>query len=350
MVEAMAPGTTETPQPTPAVGTDSSKEQAWGVAVVVQDHIVNPSTEAAQAVAETVQSKVESVTAPVPNPEAAPAEAAVPTPKEEVNAEAVLPVPVEETSTAPIVPVPVLPLTAAAEAPATNGQAAKPLDTEIVDGAATIETKSELSTHSPAVVPDVQPSTHTPIVNGSVPSAEPASATETGPLATTDVAHDAPSTHSPVVLTTRKYEPLTPAPLADAPTTVESKPPPITNGVNGSSAEKPTQIDLPAPTQPSVLAPGTPAINGKPAETPSATSSPPNSPRKDRKGAFPTFGRHHRQSSSASVSTSGGTPDEHGSVESPSRKGTMKKKRTSSFFGKVKHIFSDDSKKNKDSS
>lgn len=336
MVEALAPGTAETPEPTPAIGTDSRKEEILGTAAAAQEKVVEPVTEAVKATAEAVESKV----TPAAKPEVAPTEAAVETPKE-VTAEHVLPVALEAAPIAAVVPVPVLPLTVE---PAV---AEKAPETEVVPGAATSETKQEPSTHTPASAPTpaVEPSTHTPAANGSVPAASEAPAS---PSPVADGVHNGPSTHSPVVLPARKSDAATP--------------PPITNGVNGTSVEKAAEVLLPAPTPSEAPAsaptelpapPATPKkANGTPTETPSTTSSPANSPRKEKKGAFPTFGRHHRQSSSASISTNSSSPNtanELGVLESPSRKGTMKKKRTSSLFGKVKNIFSDESKKEKKS-
>ncbi|KAI0775426.1 hypothetical protein BC629DRAFT_705797 [Irpex lacteus] len=106
MVEALAPGTAETPEPTPAIGTDSRKEEILGTAAAAQEKVVEPVTEAVKATAEAVESKV----TPAAKPEVAPTEAAVETPKE-VTAEHVLPVAPEAAPIAPVVPVPVLPLT-----------------------------------------------------------------------------------------------------------------------------------------------------------------------------------------------------------------------------------------------
>ncbi|KAI0092567.1 hypothetical protein BDY19DRAFT_990279 [Irpex rosettiformis] len=327
MVEALAPGTTETPQPTPAIGTDSVKEEVLGRASAVQKQAVKPAVATAEVVAKTVQPKAELNTAPIAELEPTPAQAVVSTPKEEVNAEAVLPVSREEAPAAPVVPVPVLPL---AEERSTIGDAEKGPETKIVPGAAT----SESSTHTPAdaVTPAIQPSTHTPAANGTVLPAAEAPAI----LPVSNGVHDGPSTHSPVVLPTRKSDVV---------------PPVVTNGVNAADTEKTAEVPLPAPTPPEAPpVPTTPKLNGTSAEPPSTTSSPASSPRKEKKGSFPTFGRHHRQSSTASVSTnssSPNTPNELGVLDSPSRKGTMKKKRTSSIFGKVKHLFTDEAKKEK---
>ncbi|KAI0347027.1 hypothetical protein BDW22DRAFT_1417043 [Trametopsis cervina] len=331
MVEALAPGTTETPQPTPAIGHDAIKEQVLDTVAEVKEKVLEPTSEPT------------------------PAEEPVPTPKEEVNVEAVLPVAPEEAEAAPVVPVPVLPLAEETNPSTANGHAGKPLDTTIVEGSTTSETQAqaEPSTHTPVVPapepetpPAFEPSTHTPAPNGSAspartetPKVVPESAS---PTAVNDTL-DQPSTHTPVVL------PPQPEPAASAPEVkeAESVPVSVTNGVNGNHTEKPAEIALPPATPSEVPLPPTPAANGKPSETPSATSSPPNSPRKERRSAFPTFGRHHRQSSSTSVSTSVTTPDEHGAVDPVSRKGSIQKRRTSSIFGKIKHVFSDEHKKEK---
>ena len=102
MVEAIAPGTTETPEPTPAIATDESKE------VVLEQPVTQD---------------------PVPEPEAqvVPEE---PMLHDEIVAEAVLPQPAEQIEAAPTVPVPVLPLTTEKDTQ---------LDTAVVEGAATSE-------------------------------------------------------------------------------------------------------------------------------------------------------------------------------------------------------------------
>lgn len=375
MVEAIAPGTTEAAQPTPAVTSDSIRDPIEDAATQVKENVVEPATETAAQVkenivesvtetatqvkdsvveptteaathieesviepageavksaAEDTQSKVLEAVAPAPEPVHTPTQEDIPTPKEEITAEAVLPVAVEEAETAPIVPVPVLPLTAAADASATDGKVEKPLETNIVEGSATGETVVDPVEHVAPVsetadAPNgssVQPSTHTPVVNGSASTA-PEEHAKDAPATNGVAATEAPSTTVPV------------------------------NGVNGNGThEKPVDIPLPLPTPSEVPLPPTPAVNGRPSvnghpsETPSGASSPASSPRKEKR--FPTFGRHHRQSSSGSVATSSGTPDEHGVLESPSRKGTHKKKRTSSIFGKIKHLFGDEHKKEKE--
>lgn len=218
-----------------------------------------------------------------PETNAPPESVAVPVREEikapEVSVESVLPTAPETTLVAPDVPITVLPL--AAETPDSNGVVEKTLETTVVEGAATTNNSEGDAVSSNA---QAEASTHEPVANG-VEGAVSRNAALNG-------------------------------------------------GANQHSEEKPQDIPLPAPTPSEIVPPTTPTTNGKHNGGESTTSTPSASPRKEKRG-FPTFGRHHRHSSNASFT------DEQGQ-ESPSRNGSVKKKRTSSFFGKIKNVFNDD--------
>lgn len=298
MVAAIAPGTTEAPEPTPATATD-----------VEATEFVEPETQ-------------DSV--PEPVAQVAPEE---PTPHDEIAAEAVLPQPAEQIEAAPTVPVPVLPLTTEKDTQ---------LDTTIVEGSATKEPEAavEPSTHTPvdpsATNGHAEKVPETTVVDGSVTS-EPTAASE-------------PSTHTPVPTTPETItsngtlvEPSTHTPAAPVDKVAEPA------AVNGQEV-KPETVALPPPTPAEVPLPATPAANGNgkatPQEPSSNTTSPGTSPRKEHKRTFPSFSKHRRSSSIASTSTHGA--DEHGVANG---NGTAanghRKKRTSSIFGKIREIFSD---------
>lgn len=336
MVEAIAPAMVETPSPASEPAKDTVDEAAIEAKQTeltepeVKESVVEPPAAVVDNTVENTQAKEPEAVEPAPEP--AHIQEEVPTPKEESTAEAVVsvveeetpvapvvveevqvaPVFEEEVPVAPIVPVPVLPLTALADTSATNGHVEKPLDTNVVQGSATDETKVEPSAAAsePVSVPNgnhVEPSTHTPavVMNGK----------DTNTPA--EHASDAHATNGAIV--------------ADVPSIA----------MNGNGKHKPADIPLPLPTPTEIPLPQSPPINGKPAESLSAAPSPPSSPRKEKRH-FPSFGRHHRQSSSVSVATSsGGAPDEHGSLESPSRKGTQKR-RKSGIIHKIKELFHDD--------
>ncbi|KAI0723443.1 hypothetical protein C8Q76DRAFT_395496 [Earliella scabrosa] len=134
MVEALAPGTAETPAPTPATETPTTLPEP------------EPT--------------------PTPTPAPAPSE---PEPATEVTSTAVLPS--EPVPVAPVVPVPVLPLstepaTDAVTAPVADVSETKPLETTIVEGSATAET-AVAGTAPATVALEDKPSTHIPApVNG----------------------------------------------------------------------------------------------------------------------------------------------------------------------------------------
>lgn len=322
MVEAIAPGTTETPQPTPAIATDESKDVALAA--------VDEKEPTAEVVESATSEAAEDVPAPAPAPEE-------PTPHEELTAEAVLPQPAEQTEAAPAVPVPVLPLAAEDKS--------EQLETTIVEGSATGQPEAavEPSTHTPVDVPTANghaEKVETTIVEG---------ATTNGPTSAVE-----PSTHTPAPPTEETVtsngtngtlvEPSTHTPAAPA----EKTEPATTNGTTNGIEAKPETIPLPPPTPAEVPLPATPSINGNgkasPPQPSSVASSPQASPRKEHKRAFPTFGKHRRTSSSiASVNTQG--TDEHGSIKGGSPASTHRKKRTSSIFGKIREIFSDSPKK-----
>ena len=323
MVEAIAPGTTQTPAETPSAETQLEEPEAIPLAeeVIVEEKVIETAPSHETIVEQEVV--------------------------EEAKTEAILPVPAEDISTAPVIPVPVLPLNTVEEA--------KRLETGLVEGSATIqpETAVEPSTHTPVEVSKLnghaekaletkvaeasttvdpnamQPSTHTP-----VPLIEKASTTNGTVLE--------PSTHTPAPEPAAEEVPATngvAAELATSAAAVEATP------VTEEPAEvKPEAIALPLPTPAEVPLPSSPGVNGNGKMTPppssSVASSPQTSPRKEKKHSFPSFGKHSRRSSSMSVSTRG-TVDEHGTLETPSRNGTTTRKKRNSIFAKIKDIFTD---------
>ncbi|PSS36877.1 hypothetical protein PHLCEN_2v1305 [Hermanssonia centrifuga] len=324
IVESIAPGTTQTPAESPTSSTDSSKEPAY-------IPVDSPKTTLTTAVSDSVDGTVEAAKEELsqasqpteqPVPETEPD--LVPTPKEEINVEAPLSVEVEDVPKAPEVPVPILPLTAVRDASPTSDLPAQPVST-VVEGTVTAEPSQSL---------DVEPSTHDPAGESKVGGSFEGTKLVPEPIVPTAAATEA------------ETSPLT-SPVSDENTVATPTSATLTAPTNGKDAtSSPAAIPLPPPTPAEVPLPPTPATNGKPA-TPSTST--PTTPRKEKKHAFPTFGRHHRQSSS-SASLSTAATDEHGSAnDSPSRKGSRKeKKRTSSFFGKIKEIFSDDHHHNKE--
>lgn len=315
MVEVIAPGTIETPQPTPAIATDESKDAA-------------PATADEKELPADV---VESATSDVAEAASAPA-SEEPTPHEELTAEAVLPQPAEQTEAAPAVPVPVLPLAAEDKD--------EQLETTIVEGSATSQPESavEPSTHTPA---------DAPVVNGHAGKVETtivegATTNRTTPAVEPSTHTPAPPTEETVTSNGTLFEPSTHTPAAPA-----EKAEPTTNGTLNGTETKPETVPLPLPTPAEVPLPATPNGNGNgkvsPSQPSSTATTPQASPRKEHKRAFPTFGKHRRTSSSmASVDTQG--TDEHGSINGGSPVGTHRKKRTS-IFGKIREIFSDAPKK-----
>lgn len=323
MVEAIAPGTTDEPlspvQPEVASHATESTEE-----------VVEPE----KAVNGTSDTPKEEESAPVSEP--------APVYEKEITAEAVLPKAVEEIPPAPVVPVPVLPLVSTDEAPTAASDVQEPLEA-VVEGSAVAE---HVDPPAPATAATTEPSTHTPVVLaetatpavGEAPDAAATAAPPAEPAAE-------PSTHTPAPPAETKANgtetPEAPAALAAAAEPEAEKA--MTNG-----AEAP--VSAPAPAEPAKApangtngahesAPTTaspPSTNGK-------SSSTPSSPSKEKRHAFPSFGRTRRQSSIASVSS--GTPDEQGKLTpgiSPSRKNSQREKRRTSFFGRIKDIFSDD--------
>ncbi|KAF7792123.1 hypothetical protein EIP86_003153 [Pleurotus ostreatoroseus] len=330
MVEAIAPGTTDEPL------TPVTEQGSESPAVEPTKEVAEPE-KAANGTAEEAKEA---------EPAAEPTSAAEPEPAQEqpVAAEAVLPTAAEEIPAAPVVPVPVLPLASKDAAPVTVGDIQEPLETVIVAGSTTAENVEPATAAAPAAV---EPSTHTP----AAPAEPETSAVGEAPdavaaAAVPEAAPAEPSTHTPAPSAETKAngteapESVTaPAPAvqpeAEKAMTNGTKPPeaapapaaaPAAAPVNGTNG---AHESAPAPTP-------APATNGK-------TSSAPSSPGKEKRHAFPTFGRTRRQSSIASVSS--GTPDEHGNLApgtSPSRKSSQREKRRTSFFGRIKDIFSDD--------
>ncbi|GJE84747.1 carbohydrate-binding module family 48 protein [Phanerochaete sordida] len=320
MVEAIAPGTTETLQPTPAVEDEANE-------VVLAETAHEEVTVVESAPPEAApEPEAQAEASPAPAPEE-------PTPHQDITAEAVLPQPAEQIEAAPVVPVPVLPLAAEEQD--------KQLETTIVEGTATSQPEAavEPSTHTPVDAPVTNghaEALETTVIEGTVtkesePSVEASThvpAPSTPETVTSNVTSNGtlvePSTHTPAA----------PADKAAEPTT--------SNGVEA----KPEAIALPQPTPAEVPLPETPAANGNgkatPAEPSSSTTTPQTSPRKDHKRAFPSFGKHRRSSSITSTSTHGA--DEHGVSNGSSPAGTQRKKRNS-IFGKIRDIFSDAPKK-----
>ncbi|KAI0751301.1 hypothetical protein C8Q80DRAFT_1156524 [Daedaleopsis nitida] len=148
MVEGLAPGTVETPLPTPAVETSPPEPEA-----TPEPQPSEPAPAASEA-----------------EPEPAPAEAEPEPAPAEVTSEAVLPS--EPVPVAPIVPVPVLPLstespTDATSTPLADVSETKPLETTIVEGSTTAETAIVPAPIADAPAPEEKPSTHVPApVNG----------------------------------------------------------------------------------------------------------------------------------------------------------------------------------------
>ncbi|KIP09859.1 carbohydrate-binding module family 48 protein [Phlebiopsis gigantea 11061_1 CR5-6] len=322
IVEAITPGTTQTPAQTPAVETQPDEPEAIPVGEeAIVDEKVFDTTVGSEIV---VEEEVEEV----------------------VKAETVLPAPVEEIPAAPVVPIPVLPLNSA--------ETTKQFETSIVEGSAT---------NQPETI--VEPSTHTPVdvskLNGHAEKALETKAVEVSIVAEPGAVQ--PSTHTPAPPIERPYPEAsthTPTPVhatEEVPTTNGAAAEPATlaaavsavsttdePAVNGKEEVKPEAIALPLPTPTEVPLPSSPGANGNGKTTPppssSVASSPQTSPRKEKKHAFPSFGRHSRRSSSLSVSTRG-TVDEHGALETPSRNGTTTRKKRNSIFSKIKDIFTD---------
>lgn len=272
-----------------APGTTQTSAEAHAETTETEKNVTIDAEEAKSAVAEPLAE---------PTSETTQALQGAPVPKEEIAPEAVLPEVPQDATTAPIVPITVLPLTSETEAPATNGHVEKPVENGVAEGTAlTGEPEPAVEASTPAPLAG---DTETVTSNGTLVEA---------------------STHGPAV-TAEKSE----------------------------VSAKPTEIALPPPTPGEVPLPSTPPTNGKaaPSQPSSQTTTPTSSPRKEKRIGFPTFGRHHRHSSSASVASHG--TDEHGVVPdnpSPSRMGSQKKKRTSSIFGKLKGIFADEHHKEK---
>ena len=190
---------------------------------------------------------------------------------------------------APVVPVPVLPLTADPAPKPADEAPAKVTEVTVVEGATTSSDVPE--------VPAKDASTHAPvIVNGEAQTTEP---------------------------TVVPLPPVTPSEIP-APAPVEK----ITNGqdtapaLNGATEAKAAENST-APAVPTKEAPAT--LNGH----------------KKHGMNFPTFGRHHRHSSSAhSRSEVSETGLSTGSL--PSRSSSQRKQRKTSLFGKIKEFFHHD--------
>ncbi|KAI0356718.1 hypothetical protein OH77DRAFT_1423689 [Trametes cingulata] len=321
MVEAIAPGTTETPAETPVV---EKSEPA-------------PEPEKPAAAEES---------APAPEP-TEPEPAAT-----EITTEAVLPS--SPAPVAPEVPVHVLPLSTeppleSRSIPSADVSESKPLETTIVEGSTTAETAVEPAA-APAVVPvtgeltttaaepvaDVAASKplETTIVEGST-TAETAVAAPAAPAAEPE---SKPSTHTPAEANGASEE----KPATNGVAPAEDKAP-IVNGTNGTSA--PT-----AATNGS--APATPASPSKTASPPASNgTSPASTPAKEKRMRFPSLSSRSLHSRSRSSVDSAGELGEaagangngHGKEKSGSVAsrlgGTERQKRRTSLFGKIKDVF-----------
>ncbi|KAH9853832.1 hypothetical protein C2E23DRAFT_820660 [Lenzites betulinus] len=318
MVEAMAPGTTETPAETPVVEKSE----------------------------------------PAPEPTPAPEEPAVePTPEPEVTAseitaEAILPS--SPAPVAPEVPIAVLPLSTEAPIEYTNGlpsadvSESKALETTIVEGSATLENAVELAL-TPAVIPlaaaptleDVSKPLESTIVEGSATAENAVTAAPPAPAVEPE---NQPSTHEPAPANGAVAE----TPATNGVASAEDKAPAV-NGTNGSTTPK---------------ANGTPAPATPAKSTKSSTASPPGSagnspattPSKEKRMRFPSLSaRSLHARSRSSVDAAGELGEKNGSgnghakeASSPSSGkgsvasrlgGTERVKRRTSLFGKLKDVF-----------
>lgn len=222
-------------------------------------------------------------------PATEPTKQAEPSPAEpeagpEVALESVLPPSADREPVAPVVPVPVLPLTADPAPKPADEAPAKVTEVTAVEGATTSSDVPEISPQDA--------STHAPvIVNGEAQTTEP---------------------------TVVALPPVTPSEIP-APAPVK-----ITNdqdtapAVNGATDPKASEIPA-APAVPTKEAPAT--LNGH----------------KKHGLNFPTFGRHHRHSSSAhSRSEVSETGVSTGSL--PSRSSSQRKQRKTSIIVKIKEF------------
>ncbi|KAI0771495.1 hypothetical protein BD413DRAFT_55404 [Trametes elegans] len=333
MVEAIAPGTTQTPAETPVA--EVSEPQHAPVKAALEEPAPAPEK---------------------PASESTESESAAP----EITSEAVLPS--EPVPVAPEVPVSVLPLsteapTDAITAPSADVSESKSLETTIVEGSATAETAVE---PVPAPAPVVPLTTEAPAepttasatdVSGSKPLeativegtviAETAAAP--APAAPSADAEAKPSTHTPAgVNGTSEGKPTTngvePATNSVAPA-AEQAPAAAVNGTNGTSSPKPangTPASVPATPGKSTTPPG------------SAGSSPASTPAKEKRMRFPSLSSRSLHARSRSSAESAGEFGEGG--KSPNGKdksgtvasrlgGTERVKRRTSLFGKLKDVF-----------
>ncbi|KAL1946643.1 hypothetical protein VTO73DRAFT_14747 [Trametes versicolor] len=296
MVEALAPGTTETPAATP--------------------------------VAEKFDPTPEPVSAPEePLPEPSAPEASAP----EITSEAVLPS--EPAPVAPEVPVPVLPLSTepaleTLSVPIADVSESKPLETTIVEGSTTAETAVEptpvIPVEAPAVVapePTVDVSASAPIETTIVEGSTTAEAAAPAPTAAAEPAVE-PSTHTPAGANGVSEE----KPATNGTT-------PAMNGTNGTATPKPT-------------AARTTSTNGASTKTvtpPGSTgTSPATTPAKEKRMRFPSLSSrslHSRSRSSVETpSELGETKEKNGTIAS--RLGSSERvKRRTSLFGKLKDVF-----------
>lgn len=299
VVETVAPGTIQTSEKAPDAAQDESSPAPTEPAKEGTIASANGNADT-----KPKEEKIAEVTPAVAD-----------TPAQEVAVEAVLPSTAEVV--APVVPVPVLPQAATEEAPIAKGGIQPPLETVVVEGSATAEPAAPAA---PAVIA----STHTPVLNGdSVTAVKPEPEATSPPVGA--------STHTPIATTETETVSSVNGTKSPSSTTSEPSVAPV-NGTNGTHPPPPTPASAPLAS-----------ANGKFSDAPSSPISPtaPASPLKEKRHAFPTFGRHHRSSSSSvSVSTGGGA-DERSSLHL-SQKGSQREKRRTSFFGKIKEMFSDD--------
>ncbi|OJT07340.1 hypothetical protein TRAPUB_1806 [Trametes pubescens] len=305
MVEALAPGTTETPAATP----------------VAEKFDVTP--EPVSAPEEPAPAPEE----PTPAPEPSVPEVNAP----EITSEAVLPS--EPAPIAPEVPVSVLPLSTeppleTLSVPVADVSESKPLETTIVEGSTTAETAVEptpvIPVEASAVVapgPTVDVSASAPVETTIVEGSTTAEAAAPAPTTAAEPSVE-PSTHTPAGVNGAS---------AEKPETNGAAP--AVNGTNGTSTPKPT-------------AARTTSTNGASPKTvtpPGSTgTSPATTPAKEKRMRFPSLSSrslHSRSRSSVETpSELGESKEKNGTIAS--RLGSTERvKRRTSLFGKLKDVF-----------
>ncbi|KAI0366380.1 hypothetical protein BV20DRAFT_971893 [Pilatotrama ljubarskyi] len=322
MVEAIAPGTTETPAETPAA--EKSEPAPAPEKPVVEE--------------------------PTPAPAPTEPEPAV----TEITTEAILPS--SPAPVAPGVPVHVLPLSTeppleTKSIPFADVSESKPLETTIVEGSTTAETAVEPAP-APAVVPVTEPTvdaTATTAPAADVAASKPLETTIVEGSTTAETAVPAPapaaesgaqpSTHAPA---RASGAPEKPATNGVAPAAEKA---PAVNGTNGASTPTPKAAT-------NGTTPATPASPTKTASPPGSNgTSPASTPAKEKRMRFPSLSSRSLHSRSRSSVESAGELGEsangngsgHGKEKSGSVAsrlgGTERQKRRTSLFGKIKDVF-----------